>query len=210
MGVLEWLVVAARILKVLTPAKSAGRKRSRCYAVVFCVAGLLRLGTPVFADPASDSAKTLEYRIKAAFLYNFARFVEWPQEDAWNERKLVIGVLGKDPFGPILDETVRGKKTRGRPLEIKRLSHADDMASCDLVFVSSSERWRIETLLTALHGAQVLTVSETPNFLDKGGMINFVIENKRVRIDLNLSTTRAAGLSVSSQLILVAREVHQE
>ena len=164
----------------------------------------------MFADPASDSAKTLEYRIKAAFLYNFARFVEWPQEDAWNERKLVIGVLGKDPFGPILDETVRGKKTRGRPLEIKRLSHADDMASCDLVFVSSSERWRIETLLTALHGAQVLTVSETPNFLDKGGMINFVIENERVRIDLNLSTTRAAGLSVSSQLIRVAREVHQE
>ena len=173
-------------------------------------AGLLRLGTPAFADPASDSAKTLEYRIKAAFLYNFARFVEWPQEDAWNERKLVIGVLGKDPFGPILDETVRGKKTRGRPLEIKRLSHADDMASCDLVFVSSSERQRIETLLTALHGAQVLTVSETPNFLDKGGMINFVIENERVRIDLNLSTTRAAGLSVSSQLIRVAREVHQE
>ena len=200
----------ARILKVLTPAKSVGRPRSRCYAVVFCVAALLCLGTPAFTDPASDSAKTLEYRIKAAFLYNFARFVEWPQEDARNEHKLVIGVLGKDPFGPILDETVRGKKARGRPLEIKRLSNADDTASCDLVFVSSSERRRIETLLTALNGAKVLTVGETPNFLDKGGMINFVIENERVRIDLNLGTTRAAGLSVSSQLIRVAREVHEE
>ena len=78
-----------------------------------------------------------------------------------------------------------------------------------LVFVSFSEQQRIERLLTALNGAGVLTVGETPHFLDNGGMINFVIEKERVRIDLNLSTTRAAGLNVSSQLIRVAREVHE-
>ena len=194
---------------MLTAVKSAGRKWSRSCTAVFCVAALLPLGTPAFADPRSDSVKTLECRIKAAFLYNFGRFVEWPQEDARNEHKLVIGILGEDPFGPVLDETVRGKKAAGRPFEIKRLSSVDNAASCHLVFVSSSERRPLGKVLAALNGAKVLTVGETPDFLDKGGMINFVIENERVRIDLNLSTTQAVGLNVSSQLIRVAREVRE-
>ena len=196
-------------MKVLTAAESIGRKFSRSRAAVFFVAALLTLGTPGFSERTSDSAKTLEYRIKAAFLYNFARFVEWSQQDGRNEGNLVIGILGKDPFGPILDQTVRGKKAAGRPLEIKRLSSVDNAASCHLVFVSSSERQRVETLLTAVNGAGVLIVGETPDFLDKGGMINFVIEEERVRIDLNLSTTQAAGLNVNSQLIRVARRVHE-
>ena len=196
-------------MKVLTAVESIGRKFSRSRAAVFCVAALLTLGTPALSERTSDSAKALEYRIKAAFLYNFARFVEWPQQDGRNEGNMVIGILGKDPFGPILDQIVRGKKAAGRPLEIKRLSSVDNPASCHLVFVSSLERQHIETLLTAVNGAGVLTVGETPHFLDKGGMINFVIEKERVRIDLNLSTTRAAGLNVSSQLIRVAREVRE-
>lgn len=196
-------------MKILNAVKPVDWKCSGYCVAVLCFGALFFLGTPAFADPTSDSAKTLEYRIKAAFLYNFARFVEWPQQNARNGSKLVIGILGEDPFGPLLDETVRGKNAAGRPLEIKRLSSVDNAASCHLVFVSSSQRRHLEKLLAALNGAKVLTVGETPSFLDNGGMINFVIEDERVQIDLNLSTTQAAGLSISYQLIRVARKVHE-
>ena len=177
-------------------------------AGVFLVVAALLVGQP--SSLMSKQEETLEYRIKAAFLYNFARFVEWPDESTRGVGHVVIGILGEDPFGSILDETVRGKKADGRPLLVKRLTNPEEAVSCALVFVGSSERKRTKTLLASLERLDVLTVGESADFLDQGGMVNFVIEKERVRIDLNLHAARAAGLRVSSQLIRVAREVRRD
>jgi hypothetical protein len=119
----------------------------------------------------------------------------------------VIGVLGKDPFGPILDSTIRDKTVSGRPLDIRRLDDVREARNCHLVFVSSAERRNLDAILDELEHLGVLTVSEIDSFIDKGGMINFVIDDERVVIDVNLDAARRAGLDISSQLLKVARAV---
>lgn len=174
-------------------------------ALLACLAGL--------PAPPSSSAQPpgqgLEYRVKAAFLYNFARFVSWPDEQP-NSEPLVIGVLGKDPFGDVLESTIKGKTVSGRPFRVLRLSAGESVADCcHILFVSSSERRDAGKLIAALDGAPVLTVGEFDGFLDKGGMIGFLIEDGAVRIDVNLEAAEAARLELSSQLMRVARTVHQ-
>jgi hypothetical protein len=148
-----------------------------------------------------EPAQRLEYRVKAAFLYNFARFVTWPADSPRTSEAVVIGILGKDPFGALLDSTVLGKTVGGKPFKVRRIPWEGDITGCHLVFIAAS--------IAELSGSAVLTVGETDDFLDAGGMIGFVIEDEAVRIDMNLDAARKAGLEVSSQLLLVARTIRQ-
>lgn len=166
---------------------------------------LLLLLAPLTCFPQADSQR-LEYRVKAAFLYNFARFVTWPGHSGTNG-PVVIGVLGRDPFGDLLESTIAGKTVSGRPFLVRRLKSPNEAASCHLLFVSESERRTIGQVIEAVGGQAVLTVGETEGFIEKGGMIGFVIEDQAVRIDLNLEAAQAAGLQVSSQLLRVARSI---
>lgn len=157
---------------------------------------------------SSDDVYSLEYRVKAAFLYNFAKFVEWPSaSEASGSDRFALCVLGADPFGPILDETVSGKSVQGKPLEVRRVETAAAAMTCQVVFISSSERSQISTIVEVLSTAAVLTVSEIPGFAERGGMVNFVLHHDRVQFEINPHLAGKVGLHISSHLLRLARTV---
>jgi hypothetical protein len=143
--------------------------------------------------------------VKAVFLFNFTQFVQWPAAAFPDPATpLTIGVLGSDPFGSILDEAVRGETADGRPLAISRFRRLEDVGSCHILFISRSEGPRYDDILHALGGRPILTVGEDEAFTAEGGMIRLVTEQNRVRVRVNLSPVKAAGLTISSQLLRVA------
>jgi hypothetical protein len=133
--------------------------------------------------------------------------VKWPDAPSFaNSDNFRICVLGQDPFGDILDATVRGEKLDGKPIVVQRLHRAQDAGSCRMVFVSKSERGSLSALLPTLK-APVLTVSDIPDFSRHGGMIEFVEQDGRVRFVVNLQAAQQSGLTVSSELLKVASAV---
>jgi hypothetical protein len=162
----------------------------------------------VFAAGAQCQPKPTEYDVKAAYLFNFAKFIKWKTPAA--EGSFAICVLGTDPFGEALDRTVAGEKIEGRNVSAKRIRTATEAAGCSIIYVSSSERSRFRALLPQLSATSALTVSDLPNFTDHGGMIQFVLQEDRVRFQVNLAATEKAGLTVSSELLRVATAVKRE
>lgn len=153
--------------------------------------------------PTGAQDPQLEYQVKAAFLFNFAKFVEWPPPvDAVNE-PFTICLLG-DPFGPILDNTVRNENLDGRPLAIRRLTSADDPRQCQILFFRASETDDAPDILRTLDNAPVLTVGENANFIAVGGMIRFVQTGRRIRFEINPDAAERASLKISSRLLRVA------
>lgn len=149
--------------------------------------------------------QTAEYQIKAVFLYNFAQFIDWPAKSFPDpQAPFVIGVLGDDPFGSYLDETVRGEKIGVRALVVQRFRRVGDIHNCQVLFISRSEGDRVEQDLSTLKGRTILTVSDIDDFAARGGMIRLVTEKGRVRIHIKLDLVRAANLTVSSKLLRVA------
>jgi hypothetical protein len=153
---------------------------------------------------AQESQPT-EYQIKAAFLFNFAKFVEWPPAAfAEATSPMVIGVLGENPFGDDLEQTIRGKTINNRPLVIKEFRSPAEATNCHVLFISTSEKQRLPEILKSLHGASVLTVGETDRFTETGGMINFVAEGNKIRFQINEVAAKSAGLKISSKLLSLA------
>lgn len=152
--------------------------------------------------------KPSEYQVKAAYLYNFSRFVEWPRRPAAESSKpFAICVLGKDPFGSILDATVSGQGMGPQNLVARRLTKPEDAPACQILFVGDSEEGHLKEILTVLGKANVLTVSDIPKFSERGGMIGFVLKGDRVRFEVNVTNAQNAGLAVSSDLLKVALAV---
>jgi len=150
----------------------------------------------------------MEYQIKAAYLFNFLKFVEFP-EDAFADplAPIVIGVVGDDPFGSSLPQVVVGKTVQGRDLVIRLYHPGENLRSAHILFISGSERKRIPMILSELHGSSVLTVADTAGFVDEGGMIQFLNENDRIRFAINLDATTRARLKLSSKLLSLAKVV---
>ena len=156
----------------------------------------------------AQSQGTGEYQVKAAFLYNFAKFVEWPSEAFINVRTpLVVGVIGDDPFGSDLERMINGKTVNGRQMTIKRLKWGQNLRDCHILFISSSERNRLAQIIENLRGASVLTVGEMDKFAEQGGHINFIMENNKVRFEINASAAEQARLKISSRLLVLAKTV---
>ena len=150
-----------------------------------------------------------EYQVKAAFLYNFAKFVEWPDGTFANSTSaLTVCVLGKDPFGKVLDDAILGKRIAEHPAILARGKRIQDLPECQIVFVSASDSPQLPEILRALHGRKVLVVGETENFAGSGGAIEFVLEANRVRFAINTDAADRAGLKVSSKLLALATIVH--
>ncbi|MCE5199575.1 MAG: YfiR family protein [Armatimonadota bacterium] len=149
-----------------------------------------------------------EYEVKAAFLYNFAQFVEWPS-DVFRDSKspMVIGVFGQDPFGSTLDEAVKNKTVNGRRFVIKRFKALRDIETCQILFVSASEGERVEKAARAAGGKGVLTVGESSHFIDHGGIINFTIDNSKIGLEISVDHARNASLKISSKLLRLAKVV---
>jgi hypothetical protein len=167
-----------------------------------CLLALISLSTLSTAVQAQSN----EYQVKAAFLYNFAKFIDWPTEVFGDSNApLVIGVVGDDPFGGALDQAINGKSIGGHALTVRRLRWGQDLRSCQILYISSSERKHLSQIIQSLRGASVLTVSDMDQFNQQGGIINFILEASRVRFEINSRGANQAGLRISSKLLALAK-----
>lgn len=173
-----------------------------CRAICLAIVWLILAATGTAQRAAFD-----EREVKAVFLFNFAQFVEWPDNafDSPNSA-VVIGVLGDDPLGALLDEVVKGEVVKGRPLTVVRFRRVEDVKLCHVLFISRSESRSYEQITKALRTQPTLTVGETAGFT-RFGMIRFMTEENRVRLEVNVEAAKAAGLTISSNLLRAARIV---
>lgn len=149
-----------------------------------------------------------EYQVKAAFLYNFAKFVEWPSSSFSDaSAPFQICVFGRDPFGEELRNITSEKTVNGRKLEVHPGVDLLRARGCHILFIASSVETPASQIFAALRGASVLTVGDTKGFAEQGGMINFVLENERVQFEVNRKAAEEAGLKISSKLLSVAKFV---
>lgn len=156
----------------------------------------------------SQDATANEYQVKAAYLFNFAKFVEWPANTFSSAAApLEICVMGLNPFGHALEDSIAGKTVSGRRLEISHKTDAAEARSCQIVFIAVSDKQRIRQILPQLSGASVLTVGDTLGFTDDGGIINFVLDGDRIRFETNLDAAERAHLKISARLLSVAKVV---
>jgi len=143
-----------------------------------------------------------EYQVKAVFLFNFTQFVEWPANAFSDpESPLIIGVLGKNPFGTYLGETVRDEKINGHPLVVKYFLKAEDAENCHVLFVNQSKPEELKKALAILKSRSILTVGDASTFIQNGGIIQFLTKSNKIRIQINAETAKAADLSISSKLL---------
>jgi hypothetical protein len=168
----------------------------------FLFAGLAGVAGAAAAPASPRRSVETEYDVKAVFLLNFTRFIEWPaQGPAENDKPFVIGILGVDPFGHRLDEAVRGETVNGRPFVVKRLREIEDASGCDAVFVSRSEAEHVRDIVKQLDGQAVLTVSDIPDFAENGGIVGLVRDHNKIRLHINVEASKAANLTISSKLL---------
>lgn len=182
-----------------------GNRRRNRLSWFRLLCALAVLGLPL-SDAMAAGGPGTEYQVKAAFLLNFVKFIEWPSTAfAEADSPIAICVLGDDPFGSSLDETAEGQTVNGRTVVVRRIAGVPAPRTCQVVFVRMPED-DVSRVLTGL-GTGVLTVSEGDRFIPDGGMIDFVVENRRVRFDINLGAAGKAGLKMSARLLTVARSV---
>jgi hypothetical protein len=157
------------------------------------------------------NAQSREYQIKAAFLYNFAQFVLWPTNAFTNaSQPFQIGILGDNPFGKALEETVHGETIQGHQIVIVQSSHAEKLADSQILFVNKSAVAHLNDILPKLDSRPVLTVSEDPHFLQQGGIVNFYRDGPKVRFEINPDAADKNGLKLGSELLSVAKIIHPE
>jgi hypothetical protein len=172
--------------------------------VAAILAALLSLG----ANARSvQTGKPVEYEVKAAFLYNFSKFVKWPAATLRNRTEFTICVIGRDPFGTSLDMLLAGETVDGKKVVARRISGSADTATCEIAFISISEERRLKEILATLAKANTLTVSDIPQFAQRGGMIEFILSGNKVRFDINQTPADKAGLMLGSDLLRVAVSV---
>lgn len=159
----------------------------------------------------AQTPKPTEYQVKAAYLSDLGRFVEtWgstPRPSA--TEPFEICVLGQDPFGSVLDAALKGEAIHGAPLLAKRISHPQDAQTCRVLFIAASEAPQLDAILASLADAPVLTVGDAPDFVRRGGIIQFVLDGNKVKFEINLAASRRAGLNLSSELLKLARVVRK-
>ncbi|UWZ79912.1 YfiR family protein [Geoalkalibacter halelectricus] len=201
-----------QVLQILSRLALTGKARlaQRCNPpalAAICLA-LVLLGAaavPVQANPAAPALE--EYEAKAAFVFNFAKFIHWPETRALDE-DLCIGVVGDNPFGTHILQ-LQGSRVAGRSIVVAFPATVADLLSCDLLFISASESPRLEALLGALVQAPVLTVGDMEGFAARGGMIEMYLRDNRIRFRINLEAARAAGLDISSRLLQLASNAEE-
>lgn len=178
--------------------------------IVACVVCLSLIAAAPSHAQNTDSSDSSEYLIKAGFTYNFAKLMEWPSGAfTQSDSPIVIGVLGTDPFNGTLDQVLKGKQANGRAFEVKHLKWGADLRGCNILFVSDSETAHLDELFHSIKGLPILTIGETPGFAQRGGIINFVVEDNRVRFEIDVDAAKQANINISSRLLSLATIVHQ-
>lgn len=153
-------------------------------------------------------SRTREFNIKAVFLYNFSQFVEWP-ESAFetSTSPFVIGIVGDDPFGSVIDETVSGEKVKNHPIIVQRFSTVKEVANCHMIFLSGPQAANYQKNVSEQKIKYMLTVSDVAGFANTGGMIRFMMQDNKIKLQINPGVARSAELSISSKLLRLAEIV---
>lgn len=160
---------------------------------------------------SADSAVSKEYQIKAAFIYNFTKFVEWPARSfAGTNSPIVIGVMGRNPFADELEKIAKDHTVNGRVILVKNLTSAAEVETVHLLFINAGEEDRWNEVLKSLRKSAVLTVGESERFAELGGIINFTLQGDKVRLEINLDTMEQAGLKINAQLLKLATVVRRK
>jgi hypothetical protein len=176
------------------------RFRRVCYILLLLSVSFFSSAETAVAPTPSD--------IEAAYLYNFEKFVSWPSDSGHDSAPFAICILGEDSFGESLNSLIADETHQGRKLVVRRLSSTTAANDCQILFIGQSEEPRLAKDLTALQKKPILTVSTLPDFLERGGMIQFLLQNRKVRFSVNLPATQQTGLVLSSQLLKVAVSVN--
>lgn len=181
--------------------------------ILITITCLLSFMAPGSHADGVDSSDSSEYLIKAGFIYNFAKLVEWPTSAfAQPDSPIVIGILGNDPFGTTLDRIVADKKVDGRGFAVRRVKWSKDfkdVKDCNILFVSLSEKEHMDSVVEAMKGLPILTIGDVPGFAKRGGIINFTLEDNKVRFEVNVEAAKRADLTISSRLLTLAKIVQQ-
>jgi len=187
----------------------------RAYILVVVVL-VLFIGSQARADPTASE----EYQVKAAFLYNFVNFVDWPKEKVTDSNELItIGIIGSDPFGQAF-EPLKNKQAKDKKVLIKQFvslkesklssDQAEAVRKCHLLFVCSSEKEQLKEIINLVQGHSVLIVGDMDGFLESGGIVNFVIEDKKVHFEINNNAAKQSKLNIRSKLLRLAKRVIAE
>jgi hypothetical protein len=173
-------------------------RKTLCYIVFFM---LVCSSFSIFAQTPISK----EYQVKAAFLLNFTRFIEWPSSSFTSEQApIIIGILGANPFGNYLNEIITDEKVGGHPLIIQQYKSINDMKSCHILFINKLETEYLAQLTGILKGKDILTVSDAPDFLRQGGMILFFTKSNKIQFQVNLDVVKTTKLDISSKLLHLA------
>jgi hypothetical protein len=200
-------VIGANGLDAMT-MRNTGPSLLRCLTAWACVAVLaVAVGLPL-SHAAADDAAMLEHRVKAAFLYQFAGYVEWPPT-AFGQAgtPVTIAVMGAESLADELSQIATGRTVRGRPVTIRRVKTGESLAGVHILFIGMTENARLSQVAQAVQPFPVLMVTEAEGALAQGSMINFVLDDRRVRFEVALDTAEKRGLRLSSRLLAVARDV---
>ncbi len=187
------------------------RATKRCLISIASAACVWLAPAPGVGAQGVDKDKVL--KVKAAYLYNFAKFVQWPEDRfADDKTPITIGVLGHDPFGSILDKTIKGKKVNGRRLVIKRFQarggkNTEALRRCHILYISPTERRHLADILWDLDGSDVLVVGEGTDFAPAGGMIGLVLEEQRIAFQVNREAVAKSRIKISAKLLRLAKIV---
>lgn len=166
---------------------------------------LLHLSTAISVHAQSNTA---EYELKAAFIFHFAQLVDWPPEVSGPaDRVLTFCIADENTLPGVLENTVQGKRVGSHPLQVRHLPEKDSPRACDVLFIVGQDKRHTATLLKALNNAPILTVGESDDLMQQGGMIGFCLQENKIRFDINLPAARRANLKISSRLLLLAKSV---
>ena len=197
-------------MRVLNSKTGSTRNGSFALRAVCCLA-ILVCALTISIRVTAQKPLPREFQIKAVFLFNFTQFVQWPSTAfATSNSPLVIGILGEDPFGSYLDETVNGEVVDNHPLVVERFATSEDIRDCHILFINLKEKDEIRRALDDLKSQPVLTISDADPFAKMGGMIGFFTENSRIRIRINVDRTDEENLIISSKLLSLAEIVSQK
>jgi len=185
----------------LTAMRTIRRRGTRAAAAA--ALAFISCVVPSFAQ----HSKPTQYDVEAAYLFNFAKFVRWPPKARPRQSSLSICVVGDDVFSAVLDRTISGEQINGKPVVEKRIASPQEVSDCSILYIGAADPGQATRMLSEATDLPVLTVSEMPDFLDRGGMIQFVLLDDRVRFKVNLQPTQHDGLTLSSELLKVALEV---
>lgn len=203
-----WSIEPAHLEAAPPPGRARAIHRGVTRRIARTLCGLLLCAACASHATGAEIAK--EYQVKAAFLYNFTKFVEWPDRCyAGPDAPFVIGVLGRNPFGEELEKLVRGRMVAGRAIVAVQLSAIEPATTVHLLFVANGEEKKIEPQMAALRRAGVLTVGESDRFTGLGGVVTFIRREDQVRFEINAGSAGESGLKISAQLLKLATTVRK-